>query len=191
MSALSDEIVAIETSGLPPATIDGVVNKLIAAWAAASAGSTTTTAPAAPAQVKPVPPFPVPTVNGVPIEVDPPVTAGTPGTWTSPVTGHTLNMPKPNTSGQYWPAEGSEGLVGYYQRTAWQSGGNPAQAGGIAIMVGGWLNATPANSALGTPVATDESWTNWPYFCDRYSNPTKYMTLAEQGVVSQGFPQSN
>lgn len=107
-----------------------------------------------------------PSVGGVAVRIDPVVPAGSPNTITMEVTGHVLSLPLPSQG---------EGLLGYFQRTSLQTGGNAADAGGLMVTAGAYadkfqMDVGNANS--------------WPYVCDYYANTVAYMNHFNPGSVS-------
>lgn len=112
-----------------------------------------------------------PSVGGVAVRIDAVVPSGTPNTITLPVTGHVLSNPMQSSG---------EGILGYFQRTSLQTGGNAQDAGGLIIA------ATDLAHRLSMDAANASSW---PYVVDWYANPVAYMNAYEPGAIAAGQAQ--
>jgi hypothetical protein len=112
-----------------------------------------------------------PSVGGVAVRIDAVIPTGTPSTITLPVTGHVLSLPLQSQG---------EGILGYFQRTSLQTGGNAQDAGGLIVA------ATDLAHRLSMDAANASSW---PYIVDWYANPVAYMNVYEPGAIAAGQAQ--
>lgn len=136
----------------------------------------------APHVANPVLPTPlaIPTVDGPQMgsnddgsprfaQIDRVVPAGTPGTWTSTVTGHTLSLPKSGVDvNGNWNGVG-EGMIGYYLRTALQVGSTIQDAINTQGCI--FLGMEPAARPPNRGVAA------WPQQSDEMRNLNAYTPV--------------
>ena len=112
-----------------------------------------------------------PSVGGVAVRIDAVVAPGSPSTITLPVTGHVLSLPLQSQG---------EGILGYFQRTSHQTGGDAQDAGGLIV------NAVDIATKLQMDSGNPSSW---PYIVDWYANPVAYMNTYEPGAIAAGQAQ--